>query len=925
MRTMDPDTNVVTEFATGLVFPIALAIKPDGSELYYLERGQRTGTPTAGLGSVRKINHFTAQAVITDNPRDVTVHAEAGDPPENATFTCAAAGSPMPTIFWQRSNNGGTSFSDIGVTGGTYTLVGAALTDNGAKFRCRASNGAGPDALSSAATLTVTSNDAPVATITDPALKSGNVALLGFEQGMALNFAGSATDEEDGSLPASAYTWQIDFHHKTHVHPFMPATTGIKSGSFVIPTSDDDNAALVWLRLYLLVTDSGGRATQVYRDIYPATFLSDMNWVSAVNWWPTGQLPKKDLSIGGNTIKIGGVVYPKGLGMHPGGSTGQNAELVYNLNGACSGQFLADVGIDDEATSALASATFEVWLDGVKAWDSGLPPETANSPEKAVAVSVAGKNQLKLVVTNAGDGNNSDHGDWGFARVTHCSPSIRLGPAGYNWCANEGGTCTFSGQAIVAYGANGSFNYRTATSSIACNSAMFGDPAPGVAKTCSYQQIASSSSYEGELGAMSGGARVSSCSGCSGGKKAGFIGNGAANFVTLTVNAAKAGTVPMTIAYLVNGTRDFFVSVNGGPGTQLTLSGTSFAVPVNTTLNVTLNAGNNTIKFYNNSAFAPDLDRIIFVTQTNSPPSASCVGGTSVCNDPGQCGASKSCGSVATCTDANSDPTVLACYQASYPVGSTAVGVLCSDGIDTVATGCSVSVRDCEAPACHAPAAALFECNTTGGVSGSDPASLVWLASASATDNCGSVASFVNDAPTFFPLGTTLVTWTARDPSGNQSQCSSTVTVADTTAPAITAQMSACCMWPPNHELVDVGSYQAVDVCDPNAGASVTASVTSDEPTASANGSGGPKHCADAVVENQRISLRSERSGEGNGRVYSISLSAKDASGNVGKLTVSGAACGCSGSVCVSHDQSAPGACGSTDDGQGYNALVCSP
>src|SRR6266545_2416289 len=679
MRMFDPATNAVTEFATGLAFPIALAIKADGSELYYLERGERTGTPTTGLGSVRKINHFVSEPVITDQPRDVTAHAEAGDPQENATFTCAAAGAPVPTISWQRSNDGGTSFSELGVTGGTYTLSGVALADNGAKFRCRASNGARPDAFSTAATLTVTDNDLPLPMMIEPVLKSGNLALMGFEQGMVLSFAGSASDEEDGAMPASTFTWQIDFHHKTHVHPFMPATTGITSGTFTIPTSDDDTSALTWLRVYLWVTDSGGRTAEVYRDVYPATFLSNMNWTSATNYWPSGQPPKKDLSIGGNPIRIGGLTYPKGLGMHPGGSTGQNAEVVYNLAGACSGKFLADVGIDDEATSTAASATFEVWLDGVKAWDSGATPLRASSPEMAVAISVAGKNQLKLVVTNAGDGNNSDHADWGFARVTGCSNGLPAGPWSFNWCANEGWLCSFNGTALVAFGASGSFSYRTASTSVGCNTATFGDPAPGATKACYYQLTASNAGYEAEAGALSGAARVSNCSACSGGKKVGYIGNGSANYVTLTATAGKAGTYPMTIGYLVSGTRDFFVSVNGAAGVQTTLSGSSFATPASTTMTVTLNAGSNTIKFYNNGAYAPDLDRIS-VSMLNTPPSASCVAGD-VCNDPGRCGASVACSSgIATCTDADRDPTVLACGSASYAVGSTTVGAICSDG-----------------------------------------------------------------------------------------------------------------------------------------------------------------------------------------------------------------------------------------------------
>jgi len=60
----------------------------------------------------------------------------------------------------------------------------------------------------------------------------------------------------------------------------------------------------------------------------------------------------------------------------------------------------------------------------------------------------------------------------------------------------------------------------------------------------------------------------------------------------------------------VNGTRTFDISVNGGSGTSHSLSGSSFSTPVSTNITVSLNSGNNTIKFYNNSAYAPDLDRI---------------------------------------------------------------------------------------------------------------------------------------------------------------------------------------------------------------------------------------------------------------------------------------------------------------------------
>ena len=38
--------------------------------------------------------------------------------------------------------------------------------------------------------------------------------------------AGTATDPEDGPLPAAALTWMVIRHHDTHTHPFLPPTTG---------------------------------------------------------------------------------------------------------------------------------------------------------------------------------------------------------------------------------------------------------------------------------------------------------------------------------------------------------------------------------------------------------------------------------------------------------------------------------------------------------------------------------------------------------------------------------------------------------------------------------------------------------------------------------------------------------------------------
>lgn len=67
-------------------------------------------------------------------------------------------------------------------------------------------------------------------------------------------------------------------------------------------------------------------------------------------------------------------------------------------------------------------------------------------------------------------------------------------PPASTWtkCADERQICSFSGTRQVRYGLNGTYAYRTATDSIACNNAVFGDPLPGIPKVCEYEGSASS-------------------------------------------------------------------------------------------------------------------------------------------------------------------------------------------------------------------------------------------------------------------------------------------------------------------------------------------------------------------------------------------------------------------------------------------------
>jgi alpha-galactosidase len=143
------------------------------------------------------------------------------------------------------------------------------------------------------------------------------------------------------------------------------------------------------------------------------SFLSDVPWLRADNGFGPVE---KDTSNGeqaagdGHPITIQGTVYAKGIGAHAPGS------IEYYLAGRCSA-VSAQVGVDDEK-SATGSVTFELWADGTKVADSGSL--TVDDAAKPLAADLTGAAFLRLVVTDGGNGNNSDHADWADAKLT-CS------------------------------------------------------------------------------------------------------------------------------------------------------------------------------------------------------------------------------------------------------------------------------------------------------------------------------------------------------------------------------------------------------------------------------------------------------------------------------------------------------------------------
>ena len=245
IRRIDSLTRDDTAFASGITTPVDLKVGSDGA-LYYLARD-------AGL--VGRISSSAADPpTITLQPADRTVAVG-----QSATFTVSATGTAPLTYRWRRNGN-----FISGATGTSYTLANAQLGDSGALFDAVVSNDFG-SVTSDTAQLTVTQNSVPSAAITQPV--SGTT----YAGGSVINYAGTGNDAEDGVLPASAFTWWVDFHHddgNPHTHPEVPPTSGSKIGSFTIPTRDHLSSN-VFYRIHLKVTDSGGLTREVTRDIQP--------------------------------------------------------------------------------------------------------------------------------------------------------------------------------------------------------------------------------------------------------------------------------------------------------------------------------------------------------------------------------------------------------------------------------------------------------------------------------------------------------------------------------------------------------------------------------------------------------------------------------------------------------------------------------
>ncbi|MBB4906844.1 PQQ-dependent sugar dehydrogenase [Actinophytocola algeriensis] len=246
-----PNPATIVPFVTGVNAPVQVLTGP-GGDLYYV---------ALGAGQLRRVSYpagtnLPPTAVATANPTS-------GNAPLTVQFTGSGSTDPEGgalTYAWDLDGDG--AYDDSTAANPSYTY----LTQASVTARLRVTD---PGGLSGTASVVITvgnpPSDSPVVTIDNP------TAATQWSVGQTIPFAGRAADAQDGTLPASALSWQLTLQHCTsstncHAHN-VQSWNGISSGSFVAP----DHEYPSFLDLTLRATDSDGNTTSQTVRLNPRT------------------------------------------------------------------------------------------------------------------------------------------------------------------------------------------------------------------------------------------------------------------------------------------------------------------------------------------------------------------------------------------------------------------------------------------------------------------------------------------------------------------------------------------------------------------------------------------------------------------------------------------------------------------------------
>lgn len=146
----------------------------------------------------------------------------------------------------------------------------------------------------------------------------------------------------------------------------------------------------------------------VIPDVELNVFLSEMPWKSATTGW--GSI-KRNASVDGNPLSIGGNKFEKGIGTHA------TSEIVAEIPEGAT-RFIAVGGVDDEtfsntSWSGYTLTKYAIYIDDVLMEES---TELNVGMYHVFDIEIPeGAKEIKLVADETADGDSYDHSDWGIA------------------------------------------------------------------------------------------------------------------------------------------------------------------------------------------------------------------------------------------------------------------------------------------------------------------------------------------------------------------------------------------------------------------------------------------------------------------------------------------------------------------------------
>lgn len=128
--------------------------------------------------------------------------------------------------------------------------------------------------------------------------------------------------------------------------------------------------------------------------------------------------------------------------------------------------------------------------------------------------------------------------------------------------------------------------------------------------------------FEAEDAVLFNSAAIRDCASCSGGKFVGDMGGPSNGYFTSTANVNETGTYKLTFSFSSGDPRSIFISVNEGSATRIVCDSGEWGVFDTKEIFIDLSEGDNSIRFFNETDYAPDIDNFVIELQQTPPPSS---------------------------------------------------------------------------------------------------------------------------------------------------------------------------------------------------------------------------------------------------------------------------------------------------------------